>query len=117
MALAIPDGLRALGVSLRAALVMQGITRIYIAMTKPIRTKTFKSGDSVAVPLPKEFAIPEGTDVELDKSGDIVTLRVTRDAAREKARMLKLLNELDALPKPPSVEKREPIEFPERDGL
>lgn len=86
-------------------------------MTKPIHTKTFKSGNSVAVRLPKGFAIPAGAEVELDKSGDTVTIRVARDAAREKARMLKMLDELDALPKPPQVEKREPIEFPDRPGL
>jgi len=86
-------------------------------MNKPVHTRTFKSGNSVAVRLPKGFAIPEGVEVELDKSGDVVTLRVTRNAAEEKARMLKWLDELKAMPKPAEVEKREPIEFPERPGL
>jgi antitoxin VapB len=86
-------------------------------VNKPVHTKTFKSGNSVAVRLPKGFAIPEGTEVELDKNGDVVTLRLRRDAADEKARMLKWLAELYALPKPPQVEKREPILFPKRPGL
>jgi antitoxin VapB len=86
-------------------------------VTKPVHTKTFKSGNSVAVRLPKGFAIPEGVEVELDKSGDVVTIRVARDPAEEKARLLKMLDDLEALPKPPRVEKREPILFPKRRGL
>jgi antitoxin VapB len=86
-------------------------------MTKPVHTRTFKSGNSIAVRLPKGFAIPEGVEVELDKSGDVVTLRLTRDPAEEKARLLKMLDKLAKMPKPPQVEKREPIVFPERRGL
>jgi antitoxin VapB len=86
-------------------------------MNKPVHTKTFKSGNSVAVRLPKGFAIPEGTEVELDKSGDVVTIRLTRDRAQEKARMLKWLAELKAMPKPAEIEKRERIVFPKRRGL
>jgi antitoxin VapB len=86
-------------------------------MNKPVQTKTFKSGNSVAVRLPKSFGIAEGANVELDKSGDTVTIRSARDPAEEKARMLKWLDELYALPKPPQIEKREPILFPKRRGL
>ena len=86
-------------------------------MNKPVQTKTFKSGNSVAVRLPKGFGIPEGTEVELDKSGDIVTIRLTRDEAEERRRMLAGLDALKALPKPRHKEKREPIEFPDRPGL
>ena len=93
------------------------ISGIYIVMTKPVHTKTFKSGNSVAVRLPKGFAIPAGTEVELDKSGDVVTIRPARDPAEEKARMLKMLDDLAAMPKPSRVEKREPILFPKRRGL
>ena len=86
-------------------------------MTKAFQTKTFKSGNSVAVRLPKGFGIPEGVQLELDKAGDVVTIRVTRDVAAERARMLAGLKALKALPKPTYVEQREPIEFPERRGL
>lgn len=86
-------------------------------MNKPVHTKTFKSGNSIAVRLPKGFAIPEGAEVEIDRSGDVVTIRLARDPAAEKARLLKMLDDLDALPKPPRVEKREPIVFPKRRGL
>ncbi|QYU69155.1 hypothetical protein J4558_03150 [Leptolyngbya sp. 15MV] len=86
-------------------------------MTKPFHTKTFKSGNSVAVRLPKGFGIPEGAEVELDKAGNTVTLRLARDPEVEKARVLKMLDDLAAIGPVGEVEKREPIEFPDRPGL
>ena len=86
-------------------------------MTKPVLTRTFKSGNSVAVRLPKDFAIPAGVEVELASNGAAVTIRLANDVATEKARMLKMLDELAALPKPPQVQKREPIIFPKRRGF
>ena len=86
-------------------------------MTKPIHTRTFKSGNSVAVRLPKGFAIPEGVEVELDKTGDLVTIRLARDPAQVKRRMRKLIEELEAIGPIGEIEKREPIEFPDRPGL
>jgi len=86
-------------------------------MTKPVHTKTFKSGNSVAVRLPKGFAIDAGVEVELDKNGDVVTIRLARDAAQVRRRMRKLVEELEAIGPVGEVEKREPIEFPDRPGL
>lgn len=86
-------------------------------MTKPFQTRTFKSGNSVAVRLPKDFAIPEGVEVELAKNGAAVTIRLAHDAAAENARMHRMLDDLAALPKPPDIQKREPIIFPKRRGL
>ncbi len=86
-------------------------------MTKPVHTKTFKSGNSVAVRLPKGFAIDAGVEVELDKNGDVVTIRLARDAAQVRSRMRKLVEELEAIGPIGEVEKREPIEFPDRPGL
>lgn len=86
-------------------------------MNKPTHTRTFKSGNSVAVRLPKGFAIPAGTEVELDKTGDTVTIRLARDPAEEKARLKKVLDELKAIGPVGEIEKREPIEFPDRPGL
>lgn len=86
-------------------------------MNNPVHTKTFKSGNSVAVRLPKGFAIPANVEVELEKSGDTVTIRTLRDPVEEKKRFLEMLEELKALPKPPYIQRREPIEFPDRPGL
>lgn len=86
-------------------------------MNKPAHTRTFKSGNSVAVRLPKDFGIPAGAEVKLDRKGDTVTLRLARDPAEEKARLMKVLNELKAIGPVGEIEQREPIEFPDRPGL
>ena len=79
-----------------------------------IRTKTFKSGNSEAVRLPKEIAFGAGVELIAVRSGDVLTLY---PAQKTKLSFTEMLNELAKLPKPDSVEEREPIEFPERPGL
>jgi antitoxin VapB len=86
-------------------------------MTRPVHTRTFKSGNSVSVRLPKGFAIPEGVEVELDKAGDVVTIRLARDPAEVRERMRKLVEELEAIGPIGEADEREPIEFPDRPGL
>ncbi len=87
-------------------------------MTKPIHTKAFKSGNSVAVRLPKGFAIPAGAELELNKSGDTVTIKLTRDPAEAQRRMRKLTADLEAIGAPPGgVQKRDPFDWPDRPGL
>ena len=87
-------------------------------MNKPVHTRTFQSGNSVAVRLPKGFAIPVGADVEMDKSGDTVTIRVTRDREEVRRQLRKLTADLEAIGAPPGgVQKRDPFEFPDRPGL
>ena len=90
---------------------------IYKSMNNPVHTKTFKSGNSVAVRLPKGFAIPAGVEVALEKSGDTVTTRTLHDPVAAKKALLDMLDELQKLPKPPTVQKRDPFEFPDRPGL
>jgi hypothetical protein len=47
-----------------------------------------------------------------------MSIRATKsDPNRKKRRWLAFLDELAALPKPPIVQERDPIEFPERPGL
>lgn len=86
-------------------------------MNNPIQTRTFKSGNSVAVRLPKGFAIPAGAEVELSQAGNKVTMQLSTNPAEAKQRWMAMLDELKALPKPPSVQKRERFEFPDRPGL
>jgi len=45
-----------------------------------IKTRVFKSGNSMAVRLPKEFAMDEG-DVYITRVGDSIILRETSDSA------------------------------------
>ena len=94
------------------------ISRIYAPMNNPIHTRTFKSGNSVAVRLPKGFAIPAGAEIELDKSGDTVTIRVTRDAKEAQRRMRRLCDDLAAIGRPADgVQARPAFEAPVRKGL
>jgi antitoxin VapB len=94
------------------------ISRIYARMTKPVHTRTFKSGNSVAVRLPKGFAIPADSAVELSKSGDTVTITLTRDREEVRRQLQKLTADLKAIGAPPDgVQKRDPFEFPDRPGL
>ena len=87
-------------------------------MTKPVHSKTFKSGNSVAVRLPKGFAIPAGAEIELAKSGDTVTIKLTRDREEVRRQLHKLTADLKAIGAPPGgVQKRDPFEFPDRPGL
>ena len=73
------------------------------------KTRVFKSGNSQAVRIPAEMAY-EDTSVELTitRSGDVITIFPIRQDLK------KLVEELRALPQVP-VEKREPIELPDRD--
>ena len=75
------------------------------------RTKTFKSGNSEAVRLPKEIGFGAGTEVEIVRDGDVVTIKRRRMTNRE------LVESLRELPKPLHAQEREPIEFPDRPGL
>ena len=87
-------------------------------MNKPVHTRTFKSGNSVAVRLPKGFAIPAGAELEMDKTGDTVTIRVTRTAEEARRRMRETFEAMRAIGTPPGgVQKRDPFEFPDREGL
>lgn len=75
------------------------------------RTKTFRSGNSEAVRLPKEIGFGDGVEVEIARVGDTVTIRRKRMTPAE------MVEALRRLPKPDYIEERVPIEFPERTGL
>lgn len=80
-------------------------------------TRTFKSGNSVALRLPKGLAIGPGEPMLIEQNGDVLTVRRLKDPAEEKRKVAELVAALAALPHPPEVQKREPIEFPDRPGL
>jgi len=75
-------------------------------------TKTFRSGNSVAVRLPKELGIAEGTELEIEQTGSGLMLRRTpKRTGRD------LVAALEKLPKLAKPFKRERIVFPKRRGL
>jgi antitoxin VapB len=79
---------------------------------KVVTSRTFRSGNSEAVRLPKEFAFGAGVEVEIMRSGDAITIRRrSRYTGRD------LIEALDALPTPEAVQEREGIELPVRPGL
>lgn len=75
-------------------------------------TKTFKSGNSVAVRLPKELGIVEGTEFEIEHTGTGVLLR--RRARYKGSDLVEALEKLPKLVKPFKLER---ILFPKRRGL
>jgi antitoxin VapB len=75
-----------------------------------MRTRTFKSGNSLAVRLLGDTAFPENTEVEVTRTGNVVTVY----PAKRKS-MKQMVEELRKLPKPSEIEKREPIEMPDRE--
>ena len=75
------------------------------------KTRTFRSGNSEAVRLPKDAAFGEGVELVVVRSGDVVTLYPAATSIPE------MIARLDALPRPPSIEKRGDEELPERAGL
>jgi antitoxin VapB len=77
-----------------------------------MRTKTFRSGNSEAVRLPKEIAFGEGVELVAVRAGDVLTLYPA-----PKKTIAEMLQALDDLPSPPKAQGRDEIEIPQRDGL
>jgi antitoxin VapB len=74
-----------------------------------VLTKTFKSGNSVAVRLPKELGVPEGLELEIEETGSGWLLR-----RKPKHTGRDLVEALANLPKLDKPWKRERIIFPKR---
>lgn len=80
-----------------------------------VDSKTFKSGNSEALRLPKEVAFGPDTEVRIRKIGD--TLEITPRAKCKKS-MAELARRLLELGPPPGPRVgREKIIFPKRRGL
>ena len=75
------------------------------------KTKTFKSGNSQAVRLPKALAFPEGTELEIVRNGDVVTMRPAKLPCHE------MLRRLRELPATDYVEVQDTEELPDRPGV
>ncbi len=82
-----------------------------------IQAKAFKSGNSVAVRLPRELGIDAGDALRIEKVGAEIRISPALDPAEEKRKLNALVERLLSLPAPGEIEKRVPIEFPDRPGL
>ena len=75
------------------------------------RSRTFRSGNSEAVRLPKDVAFGEDVELIIVRSGDVVTMYPATSTISE------MIARLRALPAPPEVERRDVDELPEPPGL
>ena len=74
------------------------------------RSRTFRSGNSEAVRLPKDVAFGDDVELVLVRSGDVITMY---PAGMTIPAMLQRLQEL---PRPRAIERRDDEPLPERAG-
>lgn len=75
------------------------------------RSRTFRSGNSEALRLPKDVAFGAEVELVIVRSGDVLTIYPAAMSIPEMAARLR------ELPVPPEVETRDTEELPERPGL
>ena len=75
-------------------------------------TRTFRSGNSEAVRLPKEIGFGPDVEVVIRREGDTLTITPKSKTMAELVRRLREIG-----PPPDGVQERIPIEWPERPGL
>ena len=86
--------------------------QMYTGAHMPIaRTKTFRSGNSEALRLPRDVAYGEGVELVVVRSGDVTTIYPASLSIEA------MIKQLRRLPVPHSIEKRDVEELPERRGL
>lgn len=75
------------------------------------RSRTFRSGNSEAIRLPRDVAFGENVDLVIVRSGDVMTIYPAATTIPA------MIARLRALPAPPNIEQRDEEEIPERKGL
>lgn len=74
-------------------------------------SRTFRSGNSEAVRLPKAVAYGRNIEVTIVRSGDVITISPKRPTIAE------MIETLRNLPEPDTIEVRDVDIFPDREGL
>jgi antitoxin VapB len=74
-------------------------------------SRTFRSGNSEAVRLPKDVAYGEEVELTIVRSGDVLTIYPKRPGLRH------LVDRLRELPGPGAVQARDDDVVPDRPGL
>ncbi len=74
-------------------------------------SRTFRSGNSEAVRLPKDVAFGSEIEVTIIRSGDVLTIFPARPTVSE------LVRRLQELPRPAEIEARDTEPLAERPGL
>lgn len=75
------------------------------------RSRTFRSGNSEALRLPKDVAYGDDVDLVIVRSGDVMTIYPAATSIPE------MVARLAELPSPDSIERRDDEELPDRAGL
>ena len=75
------------------------------------RSRTFRSGNSEAIRLPRDVAFGRDVELVIVRSGDVMTIY---PAAVSISAMIERLR---TLPTPPEIERRDEEELPERARL
>jgi antitoxin VapB len=75
------------------------------------RSRTFRSGNSEAIRLPRDVAFGENVELVIVRSGDVMTIYPAETTIPA------MIARLRALPAPPGIEVRDEEELPERKGL
>ena len=86
-------------------------------MKVTVKTSAFKTGNSVAVRLPKGFGVKPGVEFELVRGHRNIELRAVVDPDAERAKVLEIVRRLIELGPVKTPQVRDPIEFPDRPGL
>jgi antitoxin VapB len=76
-----------------------------------VTSRTFKSGNSEAVRLPRDVAFGSDVELTLVRSGDVLTVYPARASVGD------LIRGLADLPRPSGIEVRDEELLPERSGL
>ena len=76
-----------------------------------VRTRTFRSGNSEAIRLPRDVAFGEDVELVIVRSGDVMTIYPAGSSISE------MIARLRALPAPPTIEQRDDEELPDRARL
>ncbi len=87
-------------------------------MNVPRTARTFKSGNSEAVRLPKGLGFGIGTEVTIERKGNDLVLTPVRKPEEAKAKLQRLVERLREIGRPDDgVQSRPDFEAPERPGL
>lgn len=82
-----------------------------------VKTSIFKTGNSVAVRLPKGFGFKAGDGVQLIRKGRHLEIHPVHDPEKDRADLAELGRILRELGPRKNPVLREPVEFPDRPGL
>ena len=86
-------------------------------MTTVVKTSAFKSGNSVAVRLPKTFGVKPGEGLEVVKRGSSIEIRIVCEAESERAKIARFVQKMRELGPTGGDPLDGRIEMPDRLGL